>query len=326
VAAPGKWSAYRSFTVDTFAPAAPTLTAPLPGAVVSSTRPTLTWGAVTTATRYWVDVDDDTDFSSRVVTDGVAALASFKLPTTLPQGTYVWRVQAVDAAGNVGDESAVRTFTVFIGTAPADGLFTTDTTPTFTWAAVTGATGYTLQVDDDTDFSADLVLDRPLGVVTTFTTTTPLLNGIYYWRVLVTGETPVTNVYRTLFIGMGTAPAAPALINPANAALLNDSTPAFQWSAVTPPAGVLLVDYELQVATTSTFTLGMQTHQLGPVVHTRFTAERRYPLLARPRPLRRGRPRQMERLPRLTIDTVALPPHPHRPVDTAVIVSTRTPT
>jgi hypothetical protein len=169
---------------------------------------------VSTAIRYRVDLDDNGDFSSRVVSDGVATLTSFKPPTNLPQGTYFWRVQAVDAAGNVGDESTVRTFTVFIGTAPADGLFSADTTPTFTWAAVTGAPGYHLQVDDDPDFSADWVLDQPLGVVTSFTPSTPLASGTYFWRVLVTGETPITTVYRTLFVALGAAPLPPPLLSP----------------------------------------------------------------------------------------------------------------
>jgi hypothetical protein len=61
----------------------------------------------------------------------------------------------------------------------------------------------------------------------------------------------VATVYRTLFIGLGAAPAAPTWVSPTNAALLNDSTPIYQWTAVTPPSGVTLTDYELQVANNS---------------------------------------------------------------------------
>jgi hypothetical protein len=283
---------------------------------------------VAMATRYQVDVDDTSDFSSRVVVDALVTTTSFKPPTALPQGMYFWRVQAVDAAGNVSGESAARTFTVFIGTAPANGVFTADTTPTFTWAAVTGATGYTLQVDDDTDFSADLVLNSSLGAgVVSFTPSTPLGSGIYYWRVLVAGETPVSTVYRTLFIGLGVAPAAPALVSPTNAALLNDSTPTFGWTAVTPPAGVMLTDYELQVANNSTFTVGVLT----------FTSPT--PSFTPGSPLSEGAhywhvrarfdsasPGVWSAVRSFTVDTIApAAPTLTAPVDTAVITNTRTP-
>ena len=63
---------------------------------------------------------------------------------------------AIDAAENQSEWSAPRTFTVTIHTAPANGAFTTDTTPTFTWVAVTGAT-YRLSVADNVDFTSPVI-------------------------------------------------------------------------------------------------------------------------------------------------------------------------
>jgi hypothetical protein len=285
----------------------------------------MTWGAVAGANRYRVDVDNDSNFSSPVIADALVTTPSFTPPTPLAQGSYSWRVQAGDAAGNFGVESAVRTFTIFIGTAPANGAFTIDTTPTFTWMAVPGATGYTLQVDDDTDFSADLVINQPLGVVTTFTPITLLANDTYYWRVLATGETPVSNVYRTLFIGA--APAAPALVSPANASLLNDSTPTLQWSAVVPPTGVTLVDYEVQVATNTAFTTGLQTFTSGTNSFTPGSAlsEGIHYWRVRAR-FDVASPGVHSAARSFTVDTVApAAPALTVPVDTAVITNSRVP-
>jgi len=49
--APGPWSTKRTFTVDTMAPPAPVLIAPLDGASSTNTKLALSWGAVSGAAR-----------------------------------------------------------------------------------------------------------------------------------------------------------------------------------------------------------------------------------------------------------------------------------
>jgi hypothetical protein len=67
--------------------------------------------------------------------------------------------------------------------APTDASTTTDTTPTFDWADVSGATSYTIQVDNNSDFSSVEQTSSP--AVSEYTATT-LGSGTYYWRVLAT--------------------------------------------------------------------------------------------------------------------------------------------
>ncbi len=181
----------------------------------------------------------------------------------LPQGTYCWRVQSKDAAGNIGVESTPRSFSIFIGTAPVNnfGAVVPSGTAnvTFTWAAVAGATGYNVQVATDTTFTIPAPgYPHPVGsAILTYTPTTALTPGTYYWRVLSNRDTTPANVgYRTLFVG--TAPVV-TLIAPANGSTQPTLSVNLEWNAVTPPLNVTLVDYEVQYATNATFTAGLQS-------------------------------------------------------------------
>jgi hypothetical protein len=240
---------------------ASTPTSPTNLTIVTTARPTFRWTSVAGAGKYRLQVDDDPLFGSPNVNLLVTGI-TYTIPSTSPalaQGIYNWRVLAIDPAGNEGANwSTSPQFTVNIQTTPANGAFSTDTTPLFTWTRVTGATNHILQVATNTTFTS-LVSGYPVtvGNVASYTPTTPLAGGTYYWRVLTNGETPVDVVYRTLFIGA--APPAPTLIYTANAAFVNDTTPTLQWNAVTPPTGVVLADYEIQVATNAAFSVNLQT-------------------------------------------------------------------
>ena len=64
---------------------------------------------------------------------------------------------------------------------PADGSSTFDTTPTFRWDSVSGATSYRIQVDDDPGFSSP-VISRTM-TLTSHTPGADLVPDTYYWRV-----------------------------------------------------------------------------------------------------------------------------------------------
>jgi fibronectin type 3 domain-containing protein len=67
---------------------------------------------------------------------------------------------------------------------PTDASTTTDLTPTFDWNDVSGATSYTIQVDNNSDFSSPEIQQSP--TVSTYTPASNLAAGTYYWRVLAT--------------------------------------------------------------------------------------------------------------------------------------------
>lgn len=253
----GGFSAYRSFVLDTVAPAAPNLTGPANAAITTNSRPALSWTAATTATAYLIEIDDNNDFSSPIILDGLSTTTSYTPASSLPQGIYYWRVQSRDTSMNLSPESSVRSFSVKILSAPAaNAVIFTNTgsaAPVFRWAAVTGATGYSFQLDDDTDFSADLLLDIPLGSSVLTYTPAGLGEGLYYWQVVPTGFEQATAVYHQLTVSPA-ALAAASLLNPANAAKTNDTTPNLSWNALGGAA-----QYELQWATNATFTAGLQS-------------------------------------------------------------------
>ncbi|MEW6577707.1 MAG: M6 family metalloprotease domain-containing protein, partial [Chloroflexota bacterium] len=64
---------------------------------------------------------------------------------------------------------------------PADGSTTSNNTPTFTWEAVSGATSYRIQADNNADFSSPAI--NSTRTSPTYARVTPLPDGLYYWRV-----------------------------------------------------------------------------------------------------------------------------------------------
>ncbi|MBN1950526.1 MAG: DUF362 domain-containing protein [Bacteroidales bacterium] len=75
---------------------------------------------------------------------------------------------------------------------PATGVTEQELELTLTWSAITGATGYDLQVSTDPAFASDILVDR------TETGTSAVVNGLnllttYYWRVAATDGTITSN-------------------------------------------------------------------------------------------------------------------------------------
>lgn len=109
--AESKWSAVHRFTFDGTPPAKVVLSAPANGSGVSSPV-TLRWNALADAKKYqlYIMKSDSTQYNS-------------SYPLTLTTNSYffsggetnetiLWKVKAVDAAGNAGADSEVRNFTV----------------------------------------------------------------------------------------------------------------------------------------------------------------------------------------------------------------------
>ncbi len=188
----GIYSSVWSFSVDTVAPGAPTLTSPADGITTSDTSPTFLWEAVSTAYKYKIDIADDSGFTNVIYSyplTGDLTITTHTIGTDLPDGTYYWHVKAIDAADNEGSWSSSRSFVVDTTipppptlSSPANGSTITDATPAFSWTAVSGATSYTIEYSTSAAFTTSVTAS---ATSTSYTVpgTAALSNTTYYWRV-----------------------------------------------------------------------------------------------------------------------------------------------
>jgi hypothetical protein len=241
--AAGAWSAYRYFTIDTTAPAAPVLSKPLNGSQSIGT-PTFTWLASTTAKYYQVqydDVEDGTDTYDYLSPANITVLTH--KPTSTPPlmvPTY-WYVRAQDLAGNWSAWSAPFTITVVPPvpaapaiTAPVSGFITNNPTPTLAWNAVTYANTYEIQIDTTYTFPAPLI-QEVVGITGLSHVIDSLPDGKYYWHVRarnVNNAAGAWSAYRYFTIDT-TGPNAPVLSQPQDNAPGIRIMPTFSWLAST---------------------------------------------------------------------------------------------
>ena len=150
--------------------------------------PYFTWTPQAYAATYTVEIyrNGDTAFSPANLALSVATKFSAWSPTTaLPAGAYAWRVRRSDADGRAGPWSAARTFTLGPAattlTAPANAAAVDPINFAFTWAGISGAVQYTIEVAPTCAFSAST--DTQTTVMTSWAPTKRYANGTYCWRV-----------------------------------------------------------------------------------------------------------------------------------------------
>lgn len=259
----GTWSSYRYFNVDVTTPAVPVLYAPADKAFIYDTTPALSVRAASGARYYRFQVADSSDFSNVLVDSGSGSKVgtTYIIPAAMAlpyREVYFWRASSVDLAGNVSVWSAPRSFTLTFQRLPAYGAYTTDTTPTFYWYAVSGATGYELLIFDDVNENLLPGYPKQLGRVSyhTIPTLSALDPGQYLWQLRV--QTPggwIESPMRPLTIADAVL-KAPLLTSPARGTYLPTTTPILEWERVDGVIGeeVVGVDkYEIWVDNSSTF-------------------------------------------------------------------------
>ncbi|GEM_PF-1956008 len=132
-------------------------------------------------------------------------------------------------------------------TAPRANFQTNNALPKFSWSQVKNAIGYEIYIAADASFNT-IVLYQYLNA-DSFTPSTPLPDGTYYWK--VRGFNGRFSPTRKLVIDT-TPPAIPTLTSPMDGANLN-STPTIRWS---PSASA--VTYEVQISADNFATLYRQ--------------------------------------------------------------------
>ena len=96
--AAGPWSARWQLVVDSIPPETPAIVGPATGARVTNKKLKLEWAKVLDADRYEVQLDTDPAFPLPPI--DVGRKPYYKLPNTIGQNVYYWRVRTLDKAGN----------------------------------------------------------------------------------------------------------------------------------------------------------------------------------------------------------------------------------
>lgn len=236
-------------------PSVPVLLSPGNNALVTDYTPLLDWRDSTgDLDHYWLQVDDNSDFSSPHFDANVGGTSSWEITpgNILNSNTkYYWRVKAFDAAGGASNWSAVRYFRTSILppaflSQPSNGVILLNKRPLFDWDAVSGATRYTLQVSRESDFTP-LLWNRTVTTDSYMPTTDLPADTLLYWRVRTAAPNGPSVWTATWSFTTGNPPTVPVLTAPANNALLTDYSPLLDWNASTAPAGTTLSYYNVQV-------------------------------------------------------------------------------
>jgi hypothetical protein len=144
---------------------------PMNNSVLNTLRPTLSWGALSGAVRYQVQLALSND-PGPIVYDGVGRTYTSACP--LKTGDWYWRVRGVDAAGHQSPWTKPQKMTLQIpsGDVPSLNYYVTPT-PSISWNRVKDAVAYQVQLNTDL-----IEVSGP-----TLEITRTLANGPYCWRV-----------------------------------------------------------------------------------------------------------------------------------------------
>ena len=244
----GNWSSVWDMTIDTTRPGRPTATAPANAGTINTRTPIFRWTNPGDAASYHIQMDINSFFRSANKIDGYSNSTRWT-SAPLTDGKWFWRVQAIDAAGNVGAWSVVSN--IFIDAvvtpvptvvSPANRLLTKDAVHAFDWTDEVGVKRYNIQVDNEPTFAAPYRINANPVASEFRNGALPLGSGTWYWRVRAQGTDNIWGEYsgyRTLVIDI-VRPDRPTPTSPAANAVVNDATPLFQWTAVGDAASYIL--------------------------------------------------------------------------------------
>lgn len=256
------WQVMVNTQVDVWAPAAPRLISPAHLATTADTTPAYTWNTASGAVMYQIQVAEEVDFST-IIFDRTLTTTTVTDTTVRPFREYWWRVRARNALGNWGPWSLPRQYTLTLLSSPANAAHLTNLKPTFTWAALSGATQYRLQVADDPGFGS-LLIDQPrTSAQLSYTPAVALPTGQHYWRLIAFVGVEERITPARIFTLTPPVPLAPALLLPASGQIFTVPTPDFSWNAA-PNA----LYHQIQIDNTYEFTSPVQDVTLAPGVLT----------------------------------------------------------
>jgi photosystem II stability/assembly factor-like uncharacterized protein len=258
---PSLWSSTWSFTTGN-PPSIPSLQSPASGALITDYQTTLEWTdstlpAGTTLDHYQIRLATDNGFTDLVYNDSTA-ISQFPLPAPLaPNARYYWQVRALNTAGHFSSWSTTRYFNTAIEPpvlkTPVDGVQLPYLWINFDWEDVVGASGYQIRISQHADFST--ILRSAQRTSSTYFVNTGLpADTVLYWQVQATGANGPSLWSPVWSLRTANPPSIPLLLFPASGVLLTSYQPALDWTDSTVPPGTTLDYYQVQLATSSSFT------------------------------------------------------------------------
>lgn len=215
---------------------------------------------------YLVQVASDAKFTTIIETwefseQSISPLYSF-LPTTFQSlnayndnESYYWRVRpryerhkSSNSEFDYGPWSPSMRFKLesrLVGNPRLSTGAVANTTPTFLWERVEGASGYRLQIDSDANFSKP---DTYELAGTSYTPIVPLRDGTFYWRVAIKRANNVIGRW-TPTMSFVMQSVTPIPLAPVNSMIINGQ-PTFKWTAVLTPTAeprIAAPIYQLQI-------------------------------------------------------------------------------
>jgi len=236
---------------------------------------TFRWDEIKKADMYQLQIALDDEFESTVFgetadEDAFTTGQNLNLEDILmPNEKYYWRVRVADY-DEVDDDlvivgaplltpwSEVWTFTTALGSGPArpnlvspyggeaSGGVNTPLKPAFQWTQVYGATGYKVQVSQDSAF-ATVLTEKEIGAVTSWLSDKDLTNSnTYFWRVMALGpsNSPWSDVGSFTTLDKAAEPEPPVIIPPAQ-----EITPVYIWAIIGIGAALVIAVIVLIVMT-----------------------------------------------------------------------------
>ena len=206
-----------------------------PAGMTSDTTPTFTWNAVTDATSYELWVYHANTQTHKIVYETGITGTSFTPTTALPAGSFQFWLRA-HAAGRKSPWSSTGHFAIGVTlsapTLTAPGGNTSDTTPTFSWNAVSNASTYELWVYSITANTHQIIHQTGLTAASyTPTAGEALPAGEYRFWVRAADSAGNNGPWSaSLAFSVGSIPDVPALIGPSG--ISSDTTPTFSWQDV----------------------------------------------------------------------------------------------
>jgi len=178
-----------------------TLLSPANLTITDDNTPYFQWVDLPEATEYIVQLDTSTTFNSDDFRYLKISNNYWTASPFLLDNTWYWRVAGIDSKSDVGFFSAYNELSIDVLPgqssliSPENNKHITTHTPTFTWSDAYDALNYTLQIDSSNTFSSGDLITHSQILILSYSLTSPLTEGVWYWRVQAFDSTGNSGTY-----------------------------------------------------------------------------------------------------------------------------------